>query len=103
MAETEAKKNAGRLAGSGNFASVSRGRCCLFLCEGDQGSFGTWIWIGVEDVEALLDEYRTRQESGILQRTTPGHSKCRSNTSMETFCGLALNQKATNRRVNGST
>ncbi|MGH9613041.1 MAG: VOC family protein [Bryobacteraceae bacterium] len=42
------------------FASVSRGRCHIFLCEGDQGNFGTWVWIGVEDVEALFDEYRNK-------------------------------------------
>ncbi|HEU4457447.1 MAG TPA: glyoxalase superfamily protein [Longimicrobium sp.] len=40
------------------FASVSRGRCTLFLCEGGQGHPGTWVWIGVDDVEALLEEYR---------------------------------------------
>lgn len=40
------------------FASVSRDRCCLFLCEGDQGHFGTWVWIGVPDAEALFEQYR---------------------------------------------
>ena len=40
------------------FASVSRNRCGIFLCEGDQGHFGTWVWIGVEDAEALFEEYR---------------------------------------------
>ena len=40
------------------FASVSRGRCTLFLCEGGQGHPGTWVWIGLGDVEALFEEYR---------------------------------------------
>ena len=40
------------------FASVSRGRCHIFLSEGDQGNPGSWVWIGVEDVDALLSEYR---------------------------------------------
>jgi catechol 2,3-dioxygenase-like lactoylglutathione lyase family enzyme len=44
--------------GLGSFASVSRGRCHLFLCRGDQGHPGTWVWIGVEDADALLEEYR---------------------------------------------
>ena len=44
--------------GPGSFASVSRGRCHLFLCQGDQGHRGTWVWIGVEDADALLKEYR---------------------------------------------
>ncbi len=39
------------------FASVSRGKCHIFLSEGDQGNPGTWIWVGVEDVDALLEEY----------------------------------------------
>ena len=40
------------------FASVSRGKCHLFLCPGDQGHPGTWIWVSVADAEALLEEYR---------------------------------------------
>jgi len=38
-------------------ASVSRGRCHLFLIEGDQGHVGTWVWISVPDADALHDEY----------------------------------------------
>ena len=41
-----------------DFVSVSRGRCCLFLCEGDQGHAGGWVWIGVEAIEPLFEEYR---------------------------------------------
>jgi catechol 2,3-dioxygenase-like lactoylglutathione lyase family enzyme len=40
------------------FASVSRGRFHLFLCEGDQGNPGSWVWIGVSDADALFEEYR---------------------------------------------
>lgn len=40
------------------FASVSRGRCHIFLSQGDQGHVGGWVWIGVEDAAALFDEYR---------------------------------------------
>ncbi|MGD0693637.1 MAG: VOC family protein [Terriglobia bacterium] len=43
---------------SEGFASVSRGRFHLFLCEGDQGNSGTWVWIGVSDAQALFEEYR---------------------------------------------
>lgn len=42
------------------FASVSRGRCHIFLCEGDQGHPGTWVWVGVNDAAALEAEYRAR-------------------------------------------
>jgi hypothetical protein len=41
-------------------ASVSRGRCHIFLSEGDQGNPGTWVWIGVNDAAALYDEYRSK-------------------------------------------
>jgi catechol 2,3-dioxygenase-like lactoylglutathione lyase family enzyme len=43
-----------------NIASVSRDRCGIFLCEGDQGNPGAWVWIGVSDVEALHEEYRSK-------------------------------------------
>ena len=42
------------------FASVSRGNCHIFLSQGDQGHFGTWAWIGVEDADALLKEYESK-------------------------------------------
>lgn len=41
-------------------ASVSRGGVGLFLSQGDQGHPGSWVWIGVDDVESLFDEYRAR-------------------------------------------
>jgi catechol 2,3-dioxygenase-like lactoylglutathione lyase family enzyme len=40
------------------FVSVSRGGCHIFLSEGDQGNPGSWVWIGVEDADALFNEYR---------------------------------------------
>jgi len=39
-----------------SIASVSRDRCCLFLCQGDQGHAGGWTWIGVGDVDAVFTE-----------------------------------------------
>jgi predicted enzyme related to lactoylglutathione lyase len=50
------------------FASISRDRCHLFLCEGDQGYPGAWVYIGVADVDALLEEYKT---SGARIRHPP--------------------------------
>lgn len=50
------------------FASVSRGKCNLFLCHGDQGHAGAWVWIGVEDADDLLEEYR---KSGARIRHAP--------------------------------
>ena len=38
-------------------ASVSRGKSNLMLAEGDQGNPGSWVWIGVGDVQKLQEEY----------------------------------------------
>jgi predicted enzyme related to lactoylglutathione lyase len=46
--------------GDSGFASVSRDRCHLFLCENDQGHPGTWAWIGVNDADAFAAELRER-------------------------------------------
>jgi catechol 2,3-dioxygenase-like lactoylglutathione lyase family enzyme len=50
------------------FISVSRGKCHLFLCQGDQGHFGSWVWIGVPDVKILVEELRA---SGARIRHEP--------------------------------
>lgn len=50
------------------FASVSRGKCHIFLSQGDQGHPGSWVWIGVDDAEALFNEYRA---SGAKVRHPP--------------------------------
>ena len=44
----------------GLFASISRDRCHIFLCEGDQGNPGSWVWIGIGDLEALFEESKSR-------------------------------------------
>ncbi len=41
-------------------ASVSRQGCHFMLCEGDQGHSGTWAYIGIENVDALFEEFRKR-------------------------------------------
>lgn len=50
------------------FISVTRGKCCLFLCQGDQGHPGAWVWIDGVDVEAVHAEYLT---SGAKIRHPP--------------------------------
>ncbi|MBV8071294.1 MAG: VOC family protein [Acidobacteriaceae bacterium] len=37
-------------------ASVSRDRCSLMLCHEGQGHPGTWVWMGVTDIEPLFRE-----------------------------------------------
>ena len=52
--------------GGKDFTCVSRDGASIYLSEGDQGHPGTWVWVGVGDVEALHAEY---EQSGarILQ------------------------------------
>jgi len=44
--------------GTDDFTSVIRDDAGIYLCRGSQGQPGTWVWIGVEDVGLLHDEYR---------------------------------------------
>ena len=50
------------------FASIGRGRCNIFLCEGDQGHAGSWVWIDGKDVDALHEEFKA---SGAKIRNPP--------------------------------
>jgi predicted enzyme related to lactoylglutathione lyase len=50
------------------FASVSRDRCHLFLSEHDQGHCGSWVFIGVDDVEAFFNQLQAR---GVKIRHPP--------------------------------
>jgi predicted enzyme related to lactoylglutathione lyase len=43
--------------GDDGFTRVSRDDAGIYLSEGDQGHAGTWVWIGVENVAALYDEF----------------------------------------------
>ncbi len=45
--------------GTDDFTSVNRDGAGIYLCQGGQGQPGTWVWIGVEDVAALYEEYTT--------------------------------------------
>ncbi|HVQ37803.1 MAG TPA: glyoxalase superfamily protein [Pyrinomonadaceae bacterium] len=44
--------------GSAVFTSVNRDTAGIYLCQGGQGHPGTWVWIGVEDVTKLYEEYQ---------------------------------------------
>ena len=45
---------------AGQMASVGRGKTSIMLNENDQGQPGTWLWIGVSDVDALYAEFQKR-------------------------------------------
>ena len=54
--------------GSDDFTLVSRDGAAIYLCRGSQGQPGTWVWVGVEDVGALYQEYI---QSGARVRHPP--------------------------------
>jgi predicted enzyme related to lactoylglutathione lyase len=51
--------------GGTEFTRVGRDSAGIYLSEGDQGQPGTWVWVGVEDVESLYQEY-TASGASIL-------------------------------------
>jgi catechol 2,3-dioxygenase-like lactoylglutathione lyase family enzyme len=54
--------------GTDDFTSVVRDGAGLYLCRGDQGRGGAWVWIGVDDVERLHQECEAR---GVTIRLPP--------------------------------
>ena len=46
--------------GGDDFTCVTRDGASIYLAEGGQGQPGTWVWVGVEDVALLYDEYRQK-------------------------------------------
>jgi len=46
--------------GTDEFTSVSRDRAAIYLCKRDQGHGGAWVWIGVDDVARLQEEFKER-------------------------------------------
>src|SRR5262245_16352174 len=54
--------------GSDDFTSVNRDGARIYLCRNGHGCTGTWAWVGVEDVQALYEEY---QASGAMVRHPP--------------------------------
>jgi predicted enzyme related to lactoylglutathione lyase len=68
-------------------ASVSRGRCCIFLSEGDQGNPGAWVWIGVEDCETVFRELSSK---GAKIRNPPTNFKWALEMQIEDLDGNVM-------------
>jgi predicted lactoylglutathione lyase len=51
------------------FASVSHDGRAIMLCQGEQGHPGTWLWIGVEDIQPLFAEYSAKGTK-VLEKPT---------------------------------
>lgn len=54
--------------GTDEFTSVNRDRAGIYLCRQGQGAGKAWLWIGVQDVERLHEEYVAR---GVAIRMPP--------------------------------
>jgi predicted lactoylglutathione lyase len=54
--------------GNEHFTCVSRDGAAIYLSRGSQGNLGSWAWVGVEDADALYNEY---VESGANVRQPP--------------------------------
>jgi hypothetical protein len=52
--------------GGDDFTCVTRDGAGIYLAQGDQGQPGTWVWIGVEDVGPLHEEYKLKG-ANVLQ------------------------------------
>jgi catechol 2,3-dioxygenase-like lactoylglutathione lyase family enzyme len=48
------------------FTTVNRDGAGIYLCQGNQGAPGTWVWVGVENVAALFEEYRASGAKIVL-------------------------------------
>jgi predicted enzyme related to lactoylglutathione lyase len=46
--------------GNDDFTALSRDGANIYLCKGNQGGPGTWVWVGVEDVAVLHEEYQQK-------------------------------------------
>ena len=53
---------------AGRFGCVGRGDASIMLCEGEQGHPGTWVYVSIDDADALYQELRGR---GARIRHTP--------------------------------
>jgi catechol 2,3-dioxygenase-like lactoylglutathione lyase family enzyme len=51
------------------FASISRDGRTIMLAQGEQGHPGTWLWIGVEDIEPLFANL-VAKEVKIVEKPT---------------------------------
>lgn len=59
-----------------DFACVTRDGASIYLSERAQGQSETWVWIGVEDVAALHDEYCQSGAVRVQQPTNFPWARC---------------------------
>jgi predicted enzyme related to lactoylglutathione lyase len=50
-------------------AGISRNHCAIYLTQGAQGNSGTWIWIGVSDIQPLWAEFQSKEAAVVMPPT----------------------------------
>jgi len=55
--------------GTEDFTNLRRDHAGIYLCQRGQGRSAAWAWIGVEDVEKLHEEYKSRGATFLLPPT----------------------------------
>ena len=53
---------------------VSKDGWGVYLCEGAQGMPGTWVWVGVYDVDTLFEQFRQKGAKIVLPPTNYPHA-----------------------------
>jgi predicted enzyme related to lactoylglutathione lyase len=53
--------------GDDDFTMIERDGCGIYLCARAQGKGGAWVWIGVEDVRPLYEDYKARGLKIVMQ------------------------------------
>jgi len=68
-------------------AGVSRDSSSLYLCQGEQGNVGGWVWVGCEDARLIYEEFTT---SGAKIREVPTNYPWALETKIEDPDGNVL-------------
>jgi catechol 2,3-dioxygenase-like lactoylglutathione lyase family enzyme len=50
-------------------AGISRDGSAIYLTNGEQGNAGTWLWIGVDDLQTLYDALKAKPIEIVLPPT----------------------------------
>ena len=69
------------------FACVARDKCTLFLTDDNQSQPRMWVWIGVDDVRALHEQYVS---SGAKIRNPPNNFEWALEMQVEDLDGNVL-------------
>jgi catechol 2,3-dioxygenase-like lactoylglutathione lyase family enzyme len=55
--------------GDKNFTSINRDKTGLYLSQGGQGQFGTWVWIGFDG--NIFELYESLKQKGVTIKMPP--------------------------------